>query len=85
MADSYKFYIERAEASAVAAKNASLENVRERELRAEKTWLGLANKAQAVASQREKQEREKALQRADEREAAEEERSYTKQPNGPPA
>lgn len=66
MADSYKFYIERAEAAANAASEAKLENVRERELRAEKTWLGLANQARAVAVQREKSEREKAERRISE-------------------
>lgn len=60
MADSYKFYLERAEAAAVAADAATLDNVRDRELRAEKTWLGLARQAKAVAVQREKSEREKA-------------------------
>ncbi|MFZ9395462.1 MAG: hypothetical protein ACO25F_05295, partial [Erythrobacter sp.] len=69
MADSYKFYIERAEAAAVAAGAATLENVRERELRAEKTWLGLAHQAKAVAAQREKSERERADRRSAELES----------------
>lgn len=60
MADTYKFYRERADAAAAAAKAATLANVRERELRAEKTWMGLATQAQAVADQRAKTEREKA-------------------------
>ena len=64
MADSYQFYKERADAAAAAAEQATLENVRERELRAEKTWLGLANQARAVAVQREKAEREKAERRS---------------------
>ena len=66
MADSYKFYLERAEAAAIAAGAATLDNVRDRELRAEKTWLGLANQAKAVALQREKSEREKAERRSSE-------------------
>lgn len=71
MADTFKFYSERADAAAEAAKKATLENVRDRELRAEKTWRGLANQAQAVATQREKVEREKAEKRAEEAAAAE--------------
>lgn len=64
MADNYKFYLERAEAAAIAASAATLDNVRERELRAEKTWLGLAHQARAVAVQREKTERERADRRS---------------------
>ncbi len=66
MADTFKFYCERADAAATAAQNTTLDNVRERELRAEKTWRGLAMKAQAVAVQREEVEREKAERRASE-------------------
>lgn len=64
MADTYKFYRERADAAAAAAEKATLDNVRERELRAEKTWRGLADQARAVAVQREKVETEKAERRA---------------------
>lgn len=63
MADTFKFYCERADEAAAAAKNATLANVRERELRAEKTWRGLAMKAQTVAIQREKVERERVARR----------------------
>ena len=65
MADAYKFYRERADAAATAARDATLENVRERELRSEKTWRGLANKASAVAKQREIDELEKANRQAE--------------------
>lgn len=64
MADTYKFYRERADAAAAAAEKATLSNVRDRELRAEKTWRGLADQARAVAVQREKVETEKAERRA---------------------
>jgi hypothetical protein len=64
MADTYKFYQERADAAAAAAEKATLDNVRDRELRAEKTWRGLANQAKSVAVQREKVEQEKAERRA---------------------
>ncbi len=62
MADTYEACCERADVAAAAAKKATLENVRERELRAERTWRSLANKAQAVAEQRERLMREKAEQ-----------------------
>ena len=63
MADSYEACIERAELAAKAARDAKLANVRERELRAEQTWRGLAEKARGVAEQREKVEREKREER----------------------
>ncbi|SMQ60454.1 hypothetical protein SAMN06297468_0423 [Altererythrobacter xiamenensis] len=62
MADSYKVCSERADAAAEAARNATLDNVRQRELRAEKTWRGLATQAKAVDEQRQKMAREKAAQ-----------------------
>ena len=63
MADSYETCMERAELAASAARDAKLDNVRDRELRAEKTWRGLAEKARSVAESREKVEREKREQR----------------------
>ena len=63
MADTYEACCERADRAAEAAASATLDNVRERELRAEKTWRGLAEKARSVAQQREKVEREKREQR----------------------
>ena len=62
-----------ADEAAAAAKTATLDNVRDRELRAEHTWRGLANQARAVAVQRAKVEEEKAAQRAEERAAEREE------------
>ena len=64
MADTHDFYTKRADAAAAAAEAAELDNVRDRELRAEKTWRTLAHQAQAVALQRAKTEREKAEKRA---------------------
>ncbi|NNC60065.1 MAG: hypothetical protein HKO05_08745 [Erythrobacter sp.] len=66
MSQSYEFYTARADDAARAAKAAVLANVRDRELRAEKTWRGLAEQARAVAAQREKIVREKAEARAEE-------------------
>ncbi len=59
MAQTYEFYSERADAAAKAAENASLENVRQREMRAEKTWRGLAAHALKVADDREKRANER--------------------------
>lgn len=59
MAESYEFCCERADAAAAAAKSATLNNVREREIRAEKTWRGLAEQARKVKLDRENSQREK--------------------------
>jgi hypothetical protein len=59
MAQTYEFYSERANAAAEAAENASLENVRQREMRAEKTWRGLAAHALKASDDREERENER--------------------------
>ncbi len=69
MADTYKTCTERAVAAGEAAKKATLANVRERELRAQKTWQALADQARAVAMQREQLEKEKAARQAAETDA----------------
>ncbi|MFW5634101.1 MAG: hypothetical protein ACOCYR_04340 [Erythrobacter sp.] len=72
MAQTYEFYTERANEAAKAAKQAKLENVRERELRSEKTWRGLAEQARKTAVEREKADAERAARReAEATEAAE--------------
>ncbi|MFB0612873.1 hypothetical protein [Aurantiacibacter poecillastricola] len=63
MAQTFEFYSERADAAASAADEATLDNVRERELRAEKTWRGLAEQARKVSEDREKAARQKAAKR----------------------
>ena len=63
MADSYEFYCERADAAAAEAERATLDNVREREIRAEKTWRGLAEQARRVKLDREKSQRDKVESR----------------------
>ncbi|MEL7686891.1 hypothetical protein AAG596_07435 [Citromicrobium bathyomarinum] len=60
MAQSYEFYCQRADEAAAAASAAKLDMVRERELRAEKTWRGLAEHARGVAEERAKIVRGKA-------------------------
>jgi|TARA_R100000049_G_C1947316_1_gene93006 hypothetical protein len=59
MSQSYEFYCARADQAAAAANKAELANVRDRELRAEKTWRGLAEHARAVAEERAKLVRDK--------------------------
>lgn len=54
MAQTYEFYLERAAEAAMAADAAKLDNVRDRELRSEKTWRGLAEQARKGAIAREK-------------------------------
>jgi hypothetical protein len=64
MSQSYEFYAERAREAADEAAAATLDNVRERNLRAEKTWSMLAEQARKVRIDREKAEATKAAQRA---------------------
>ena len=66
MNQTYDFYRARAAESAAEAAAATLGQVRERALRSEATWLGLARQARAVAVNREKIENEKAARRAEE-------------------
>ena len=68
MSQTFEFYDARAKDAAAEAKAATLDNVRERSLRAEKTWRGLAVQARKV-----KTEREKTLQASAEKRAAAEE------------
>ena len=63
MAQTYEFYSERADAAAAAAKKATLDNVRQRELRAEKTWRGLAEQARKSVIAREKADAERIAKR----------------------
>ncbi len=63
MSMSYEYCRERADAAAKEAGAAKLDNVRERALRSEKTWRGLADQARSVAENRQRVEREKAAER----------------------
>lgn len=63
MAQTYEFYTERADAAAAAAKATDLENVRDRELRSEKTWRGLAEQARNAAEERMKADEARAARR----------------------
>jgi hypothetical protein len=61
MSQNYRFYEERAEEAAADAKASTLENVRERHERAEKTWRGLAEQARKVEDDRVKAKEERRL------------------------
>ncbi|PKP60988.1 MAG: hypothetical protein CVT87_07500, partial [Alphaproteobacteria bacterium HGW-Alphaproteobacteria-9] len=60
----YEFYCERADEAAALADRATLDNVRERELRSEKTWRGLAEQARKTAEERVKADTVRAERRA---------------------
>ena len=64
MSQTFEFYDARANEAAAEAEKATLENVRERNLRAEKTWRGLANQARKVVIDRAKADEERAARRA---------------------
>ena len=70
MNHTFEFYMARAKDAETAAAAATLDNVRDRELRAAKTWTGLAEQAHRVAAERAKTERAKALLREQEAAAA---------------
>ncbi|MXO75682.1 hypothetical protein GRI40_10680 [Altererythrobacter aerius] len=63
MSQTFEFYDARAREAAEAADAATLDNVRERNLRAAKTWRALADQAQRVLADRKKSERERAERR----------------------
>lgn len=60
MSQTFEFYDSRAREAAREAKEATLQNVKERNLRAEKTWRALADQAREVALGRAKTELERA-------------------------
>ena len=64
MSQTFEFYDARANEAAAEAEKATLDNVRDRNLRAEKTWRGLANQARRVLIDRAKAEEERAERRA---------------------
>ena len=66
MSQTFDFYDARANEAAAEADAATLDNVRERNLRAAKTWRGLADQARKVMTDRVRTEREKADRRATE-------------------
>lgn len=72
MAQTFEFYDARAKEAAAEAKTATLVMVRERALRSEKAWRGMAEQARKIETEREKAERARAQRRTrEEAEAAE--------------
>jgi len=71
MSQTFEFYAERARAAEVAADQALLENVRERELRSAKAWREMADRQLLIDSERAKAEVFRAERRAAELEATE--------------
>lgn len=71
MSQTFEFYDARANEAAAEAEAATLDNVRERNLRAEKTWRALATQAQKVMVDRSKAEAVRAERRAAEAAEAE--------------
>lgn len=63
MTQTFEFYDARAKDAAAEASAATLDNVRDRNLRAEKTWRGLADQARRVLRDRQKTEAEKLRKR----------------------
>lgn len=63
MSQTFEFYNARATEAAAEAERAELANVRERALRAERTWRGLAEQARKVLRDREKAERDRTARR----------------------
>ena len=66
MSQTFEFYDARANEAAAEADAATLDNVRDRNLRAAKTWRGLADQARKVMVDRQKAEAAKVQKRADE-------------------
>lgn len=64
MSQTYEFYADRAREAAEEAAAATLDNVRDRNLRAEKTWSMLAEQARKVKADRVKAEETKAARLA---------------------
>lgn len=64
MSQTYEFYAERAREAAAEADAATLDNVRDRNLRAQKTWAALAEQARKVKADRITAEETKAARLA---------------------
>ena len=71
MSQTFEFYDARAREAAAEAEKATLDNVRDRNLRAAKTWRGLADQARRVVAERNKAEQQRADRRLAEAEADE--------------
>jgi hypothetical protein len=70
MSLTYEFYVQRAEAAQSAADQATLDNVRDRELRSANAWRTMADRQLMIEAERIKADEVRAERRAAEREAA---------------
>jgi hypothetical protein len=70
MSQTFEFYDERARAAEAAAEQATLDNVRERELRSARAWRGMADRQLSIDVERVKAEEVRAERRAAEFAAA---------------
>ena len=64
MSQTFQFYSERARAAQVAAEQADLENVREREMRSAKAWREMADRQLKIDDERARVEIDRAERRA---------------------
>jgi hypothetical protein len=64
MTQTYEFLDARARAAEIAADEAELDNVRERELRSAKAWRDMADRARMIEAGRAKAETDRAERRA---------------------
>jgi hypothetical protein len=69
MTQTFEFYDARANEATAEADAATLDNVRDRNLRAAKTWRALADQAKRVVVDRQKSEALRVLRRAEEQSA----------------
>ncbi len=79
MSQTFEFYDARAREAAAEAEQATLDNVRDRNLRAAKTWRGLADQARRVLAERNKAEQERVDRRRAEAEEAEAEQAEARE------
>lgn len=71
MSQTFEFYDQRAKSAELEAERASLDNVRDRELRSAKAWRGMADRQLMIDAERVKAEEVRAARRAAELETAE--------------
>ena len=69
MSQTFEFYDQRAKAADAEAEKATLDNVRERELRSAKAWRSMADRQLMIDAERIKTDEARAVRRAEEAEA----------------
>ena len=66
MSQTFEFYDQRAKAADAEAEKATLDNVRERELRSAKAWRSMADRQLMIDAERIKTDEARAVRRAEE-------------------